>query len=264
MNKQSIFLILATIILGTAGFFYITHTSVSQKSIAPQYNTWQEARQAWLAYLDALENELWQELASLGISKEFYNEKYAKDFNMYFKNESPFSTEPVSQQTKEFTQSILKYYGVNPSSIGIYAFNDPSPAIATDKFIYINEKVFNTLAQSSKKFVIAHEIQHCIHQDNSRLFTLEKILGKTVEELAKEDNPNHILLKFSRFIEHRADLKAALHDNTIVEAYLLYTQERFNVIGETRGLTHPKNSSRLQFAHALHDSIKGTQPSVIT
>lgn len=210
------------------------------------------------------EEEIWQALAQMGITKERYEREYNQRYANYLKSDVPFSTKPVSPETRAFVQQILQKEGINPAHIGIYQFNDFSPAAATDNFIYVCENAFNKLSHAGKEFVICHEVQHMLHKDNSNRFILEEMVGKETGQLAKEGNKNHPLLRLSRFKERRADIRVALRNPNLSHAYVCFAKEYYNTIGETPGFTHPKNSVRVQLAQTINDAMHGKQPYNLT
>jgi Peptidase family M48 len=194
-------------------------------------------------------------LASIGATQEKREQARKKYYKEYLKSEKhACDTKPISRKTVDSVRTIARDLGLNIHNIKILGFEDTSPAAATQTIIYINEQCFSELSEMSKRFVIGHEIQHILHQDNFERYILENLCNEGIENI--QHDHNHPLCQFSRFKERRADIKTALHSDTMAQAYLEFTKERLKS-GDSRGITHPKNSDRWKLA----DRIASIQPA---
>jgi Zn-dependent protease with chaperone function len=127
---------------------------------------------------------------------------------------------------------------------------DVSPAAVEESIFYVNEKLLNSYPEDARRFVIGHEFSHMFHHDGARLTTLEQQLDM--------NNPEHqnLFNKMSRFQEARADIFASTQDMKFAEGGLAFLTELYNRHGDQSGISHPKNSERIE-AHktivALHN-----------
>jgi Zn-dependent protease with chaperone function len=266
MKKKNL-IVLLLISLGLAYAMYYVPNIVN-KSVVTQHEpiTQQQAAKTvkpdeiFLAQLKQEEANVWKELEKIGITKEKYEKAYHDYLPVYQRSDIPFSRKRTSPETVSLITSILQEHGLNPKNISIYGYNDLSPAAASDRVIYVNESVFNKHSKEAKRFIITHEIQHILHGDNCNRYIMERIYGKDTETLVKDKT--HPLLQLSRFKEMRADIKTALENKTMAQAYYAFAKEGLEKRGDTPGATHPKNSDRLKLAERIIQAYDSTAVSV--
>jgi hypothetical protein len=103
------------------------------------------------------------------------------------------------------------------------------------------------LSPLSQKFSIAHELQHFIYQDNS--------LKRALEKLTRLDNAklpeDHPINKLSRMLELRADFLASFKGPDYVQGYTEFLAKTLEIIGQGKGITHPKTNLRLAYAEQI-------------
>lgn len=199
--------------------------------------------------LDNVLQEVWKSLESIGITKQRYQQALQEYRQKYLRSDFPSGGNQVSPETKQFVQGILKDFGINPQEIIIAGWTDISPAGASEKVIYINEKEFNTYSQDAKYFLIGHEIQHILHQDNCSRFTLELLCR--YNGISTEPKPENPLCQYSRFKEMRADIKTALKGKSWAQGYLDFAKEFQKRAGNAPGITHPKIQDRIALAQEI-------------
>lgn len=251
---SSLTLLLMALGIGTVSFYLYKVYKPTNTAPVTANNTASTTHPADLfkAQLKQEECAIWQELAALGISKERYEAEYAKLRKEFLKDDVPFSDKKVSASTQQLIVDLLKKNNINPKTIQIRGWNDFSPAAASEKVIYVNEKRFNKLSKESQLFTINHEIQHIINKDTCRRFVVESILGKEVGQICEK---NHPLCKLSRLHERRADIHAVFSTPNMSKAYITFAKENLK-LGDTPGITHPKNSDRLTLAHTINAHIE--------
>ncbi|MEX0940601.1 MAG: hypothetical protein WDZ41_04540 [Candidatus Babeliales bacterium] len=260
--KSSTILGLSLFIVGMSilkkdGFFYEKPVIVKQSAV---FET--PAKDYFLQKLENDHNQAWASLRAIGITKDRFQQAKKQHYNEYLRSDIPFSRAPVSPKTKAFVADLLKENGLTPQQIPVYGYTDGSPAAATDRIIYVNEKTFSMLSSAAKRFVIAHEIQHILNKDNSAGYIMEVISGLNIDKVKSQKN--HPLLQFNRFKEKRADVNVAVKNKDWAKAYLAFTQEQFKICGDSPGITHPKNSERIALAQQIVDYMDGKQPVIKT
>lgn len=201
--------------------------------------------------------EICKKLAKVGVTAEkiaTYKDKY---YQRYIESDKSDTPNNVAKPIQSFVHGILKDHGINPKEITLVAWTDPSPAAATLKRLFINEKTFLELSESARRFVIAHELQHILQQDNLMIFIINSILETTIEKLADDNTQyNHPYCLYSRFIEKRADMQAALKDTKYAQGYVDFLQERIKKYGDQPSGTHPLRSERLKVAQNILNQHK--------
>ncbi len=166
--------------------------------------------------------------------------------------------ELVSPQLRNLIQDIIKKTALDPESIGIiHDKNQDSEASSDENTIYLNEKLFSNLSQAAQRFIIAHELQHILFQDSKHYTKLAKRIGISAEELSDRGNLDHPLCHYSRFLEKRADLYAALMSPEYAQDYLTCTQEQLHQLGDDPfNGTHPTRSERVTLAQRAVNEIQ--------
>lgn len=268
--KKQLFFIFSLLILFLVSIHYylrenITITDIScnqeeNQDITPAKQP-QDHTEVY-AQLKQEEDAIWQELATLGLSREHFEQEHKQLYPMYLEAGGNFASGDVTKQTKLFIQDVLKQIAIDPSNIEIYNFSYNMPAASTDRHLYVNESIFNGLAKTSKTFIIAHEVQHILHKDHSTRFIIGHLLGTRTQTLANEGAINHPLLKLVRFQEKRADIEAALCNKDLCLMFYDFAQEQLQLIGDTTGLTHPKTSERLKIAQNLATHMNISQSNL--
>ena len=216
------------------------------------------AQELFNAEIKKEEQAVWSKLRTIGITPERFEEERMRRRSQYLRSDVPFNSKPISAQTKQFVQNIMKECGLNLNTITITGFNVGSPAAATERVIYVNEAMFSALSPAAKKFVVGHEIQHILHGDNSARYTIELMANADTEDMARKyRKPNgHPLLYYSRFKERRADVKTALMGPEWAQGYLAFAKERLEKQGNTPGVTHPSHSDRFALAQRIVQHMK--------
>jgi HD-GYP domain-containing protein (c-di-GMP phosphodiesterase class II) len=207
--------------------------------------------------LEKESREIQDNLAKIGVTAEkiaAYKKNY---YQQYIESDQSATPNNVAKPIQDFVHGILKDHGINPHEITLVKWTDPSPAAATLKRIFINEKTFSELSESARRFVIGHEVQHILHEDNLTIFLINNILETDIEKLAENtNNHNHPYCLYSRFIEKRADMKAALKNELYAQGYVDFLQERIKKYGDTPTGTHPLRAERLKVAQTILEQHK--------
>jgi hypothetical protein len=154
---------------------------------------------------------------------------------------------PLTEECITLIKNVLKDFNVNPDTITIHPFDHFSPAAADDCVLLINEELFQKKSPAAQKFSIAHELQHFIHQDNSLKSALSALSGLDNKILGHD----HPINKLSRMIELRADMLASFTGPVYAQGYIDSIKNALEIIGDGKGLTHPKNTLRLTYANHL-------------
>lgn len=253
--KKIILPVLFLFFIGMAAVFLCYQCFVHYTKKAPTLVL--TTQKDFLHSLEAEYETIWQELQKLGISHEQYKKSYEKYLPDFIQSDVPQFNKKLSHATVQFVQEQLKHNGIDPLTIFITGFNDYSPAAATARVIYINEKRFNTLSLPARRHVINHEIAHIKEKDNFLMQAIEDMLQLDRDIVCKK-NKNHPLCRLSRFKEKRADIKTALQSKQAAQDFLAFTQEYIQKYGDTPGNTHPKNSERLALAQHINDYFNDT------
>jgi predicted metal-dependent hydrolase len=211
-------------------------------------------RELLLRSIEQEERAVDQALAQIGITLEKRKAARKKYYVSYMKSDIPDSTMPISKKTKLFIKQVAKEFGLDIRRIKILGYDEFSPAAATQRILYVNETRLLNLSESAQRFVLGHEMQHILHSDTFERYILATLCNAQIEQT--EQNKAHPILQCLRFHERRADIKTALHNEGMADAYVAFAKEQLQ-FGDTPGITHPKNSDRLQLA----ERIASIQPS---
>lgn len=209
--------------------------------------------------LDTELEKVWTSFKTIGISKQQYDQALQNNRQKYLRSDYPNGNQPISPETRTFVQGILKEFGIDPKEITLVGWKDISPAGASEKVMYINQEELNKYSDRAKRFVIGHEIQHILHQDNFSRYTLELMLNNQVEKMGQQKD--HPLCQFNRFKETRADVKTALKGKEWAEGYLEFTKVFHKRAGNNPGITHPLIQDRIALAQEMVDYMK-KQPTI--
>ncbi len=221
----------------------IATDSFNQKNSVSEYKQW----------IDQEISTIWQEIQEITtISLEDCIAYQKKTYPAYLEETNKFldsfnELKPVSQEITTLIKNILAEFKVDPATIRIIPFNHFCPAAGDDCSLLINEELFGQLKPLAQRFCIAHELQHFIFKDNSiksALITLTKLDTKNLPV-------EHPINKLSRMIELRADIYACFAGTQYTQGYQEFIDKTFQIIGDGKGLTHPKTSLRLSYAQQL-------------
>jgi Zn-dependent protease with chaperone function len=229
-----------------------------------QFGTKKTIHNKFTSQVDSLEQQTWQSLEKVGISKdEIYkkvNEYDQMHMEYYQKNQnSPPKKKPVSARVKKLVTSLIDYFKVDAPKIDLIATSDPnlSPATAINDAIFINEEEFFSFSTDAQEYIISHELQHIINRDPFALYAVDQALLERKIEL-DENNPDFVSNQFSRFCETRADIGAATSKPETAHGFVEFTQELINRGDCNPGTTHPKTEKRLALAQEIYSSITQT------
>lgn len=208
-------------------------------------------RELYLERFKAKETELHQELSTIINIEQWNNDsaKLADEFKTYARSQQ--NAQSISSATKNLITQIGKEFKIQPNDfIIMHQEMGASPAAVEECIFYVNEKLLNSYPKKAQHFIIGHEFGHMVHHDGARLTTLEQQL-----DLTKLEHQN-LFNKMSRFQEARADIFASTKDLKFAEGGLNFLTELYNRHGDQSGISHPKNSERIE-AHktivALHN-----------
>ena len=212
--------------------------------------------------LQELEQEAWDALEQAGVSKdaclmhqqELYQEYLQELADM--KEEYTSEVQFISTETRALVHEVLQDFNLSPDAIELIPWDvESAEAAATDTSLFINEETLNKHTPAGKKFIIAHELQHKIHQDSSIRFVLTK-LG---DQLSIPKSTINIL---HRFFETRADTLAALKNDDYAQGHIECMQKLYANGGDGSGTYHPKASSRLARGEQIVAmKMQNTQPT---
>lgn len=204
-------------------------------------------------YLDELENQekqIWDKLASFEISKKTFETASSKLHSEFEKIDCSPTTATVSKETEALIYKVCKEFGIEPQKITIVSYNMGGPIAASNKILFVNEKIFNTFSKQAQQFQIAHELRHILYHDTETGFVINNLFG--LEERSKD--PQHPANLYSCFREQRADIETALTSKEWAENYLTFTKE-IMLWGESTDPAHPKSSERLKLAQNIVDQL---------
>lgn len=216
----------------------------------------QAARDFYLNELAKHEEQLWQEAQQLfGLHKDTFHNRL-KDYCYNFSNKKAKRSQTLSPQTITLVESVISDCGLDPKTVQI--IHDPkmttSPAMATHKTIFINEKAFTTYSPEGVRFIIAHETMHIKHQDGMAHGVLDFLLE---EKNIPKDKQKQFVHKFLRFQETRADVEAVLINKQFAKGGTSFFTDLERLFTcSTR--KHPKTADRLDLCKtvtALWDSL---------
>jgi len=226
--KTSNKLILATLLVTTLTVipFYLSHTFKKEVSETDNQNTFDSKNNDYNFenYVNQLENEVWQGLKELNISKEsclakIKEIKATQSQDDALKN-NPMISGVLSPNIITFAQSVISGCGINPDIVKIVSTNDPSPAFVDEyKILYINETELKSYSADAAQWVIAHECQHLIHDDINLRLAVHALLPQEFKNAWGQGNPDAPLNKLLLFSEIRADIGAALAQEKFALGY---------------------------------------------
>lgn len=196
---------------------------------------------------------IWQEIEEITkISLDDCMTYKAKTYERYLKKRKKLQDSfrelvPVDPEIITLLETVLRDFKVNPDSISIVPFNHFCPAAGDDCTLFINQELFKKLSPFAQKFSIAHELQHFIYQDNSLKRALEKLTGLDNATLPQD----HPMNKLSRMLELRADILGASAGSDYAQGYKEFVDKTIQIIGQGKGVTHPKSNLRLSYAEQI-------------
>lgn len=127
------------------------------------------------------ENQLWHQLANIGINKEDYEKSCILYKDIYdasietMRKKYTNENTPLSPETIMLVHKIMDEFGIDKNAVEILSSNLPSMGASTDSLLWINEYILtNTTTKDSKKFAIAHECTHIKNKDHSTRFFIKK------------------------------------------------------------------------------------------
>ena len=257
LNKKLISLI-SIVAIGTVIFtqskyvakYYSSYNSRAiRSSIQPNICS---AREYFRNDLERHENQVWKELEKIDINHATFIET-CRTYPQTHTKTKGYSNKRVSAGNQKLIREVLTHFGFDPRQVPIIPCTDSSPAAASDTTIYINEQLFNQLSNPAKKFVVGHEIHHMINKDNAIHAVLNQLLPK---KYCDRSSANHPVNKYYRLQEKRADVQTALAGLEWAEGYTVFMQETIKRQGDNPGISHPRNSGRLQLAKSMEEYIK--------
>ncbi|MBI2774954.1 hypothetical protein HYX58_03025 [Candidatus Dependentiae bacterium] len=218
--------------------------SISSPSFSANYDAINHYNEKLLAE----ENQCWQQFEKIGIYQDSLLAPYFKEAQRYQTN-FDFPKVDLPQETLTLFYRAMSDFGINPRSISIVGSETDSPLGTRSFSLFVNKEVFLRFSAPAQLFLIAHEIQHIIYKDNSFCHFLENTVknGKI--------NADAPVCAYLRFTELRADIKAATFSREYAQGYVAFIQEMIASRGDTNGITHPKNSDRLNLAREILAAI---------
>lgn len=203
------------------------------------------------------EKEVWLELERLGISRKECQEKIPSTIQELreatYQEHQENGKREISPAVKKLVYEVFLDFGVDYSVVNLEAFSNPAHiAGSNDITLIINEELLSTLSLEAQKFVLGHEAQHIIYHDDALKCIIQEIIDACTDSAQKLLMKN-AFLAFSRFVEQRADILAALHSQLYAQGYIRFMQNRLEIIGDKGGnnSTHPKISERLMVAQNI-------------
>jgi len=218
-----------------------------------------------LSWLENEEKSVWNELKkTINLSfeecealKKNRRAEYKEDLIIVRENYA--TKEPLSPETINCIQSIMREFKIDPTTVPIVGCNHGSAAAATDEFILVDEKAFNSHTLKVKKFVVGHELIHFLKQDHSTNFFINEYAKKSH---FNHNNNNNPINRLSQLHELRADILSSLHGEDYAQGSILFFNEHIEKHGELSGPPcHPTSSLRLQLGNkiAALDTLSLTQ-----
>ncbi len=206
----------------------------------------------YVDYIQASEVNAWNSLAhSYDLTREECEQR-KQELRKNLTKSSNVDKKFVSLDNCTLIRSVLKDFDVDPKTIIITACNDNTSARTDHNIIFVNEKIFNELSPKAKKFVIGHELQHMKNQD----FLMREVLNERIKDRPIDGKSvDEAINVYARFKEERADIQAALKNKEYAQGYVEYAQQKL-LVGDNPGITHPKNSKRIQMAEDIFHQWK--------
>lgn len=213
--------------------------SVAQKYLITNHSV------DWHTYIGDKEQALWQSFEQKGLPyAQFAALKDKKTVDR-----PSNAKQNVDAGIKELFYAIAQDFDVNPKTIALQKVSDGECEAWADKqTMVINEPLFLRLPHQAQRFVLAHELQHIIHNDHEDRYTFDTVMqqanvsGDTALDLERQ---------FYRFQEERADVLAALKNQEYAQAYECCMQNYLATIGETDNPEHPKMTDRKKLAQRI-------------
>ncbi|HEX2978084.1 MAG TPA: hypothetical protein VHO47_03115 [Candidatus Babeliales bacterium] len=195
----------------------------------------------------AQENYCWKRFEAIGIYRNSIQVPYLKEAQNY---QTIFDSPKIDlpQETLTLIYRVMNDFGINPRSISIVGSNNPFAITARDFAIFINKEYFFRYSTKAQLFLVAHEMQHIIYKDNSFCHFLTNAVKNGKLNEIRHDGA---LYTYLRFTELRADVKAAIFSKEYAQGYVAFIEELLALEGDTDGITHPKNSERLNLGREI-------------
>lgn len=265
MNLTNKIVILAVLTLVSAGFIARKSQDVGTlpEPTVPQFTVLIKPAQEHVeALLAADEKLVWDDFARFGITQELL-EQYKQNNLVDDKEciEAFGDKRPLSESIVSLVKNTAQDFELNADLMTICAYKNEAPAAATDTAMMINENALGLYKKDVQTFIIAHELQHMIHQDYYVKCLIKNIIkDKKIDWQQIEPFYNN----YVRFTELRADLKAAIKNFDYAIAYVAASQQLIREQGNHGDPMHPYPIERLQFATNIIEQMtqKHTQKTV--
>ncbi|MBI2774957.1 hypothetical protein HYX58_03040 [Candidatus Dependentiae bacterium] len=208
--------------------------------------------------LATFEKKAWDSLATVGVNKDEclaeiiptekqYNKMHAKKTRI---------SQKLSKKTINLAKEVLSSFGIDPNSISIQPIDSSSPAEVEEDTLFINEKELHSLPENAQKFVLGHEAQHILHKDCFCKAAIDNLSNQKLDwESPRSDYP---LNEFSRFIEWRADIKAAMAGPDYAQGYIEFAQMRnaSEPYDDDEETSHPLFKNRVAMAKEIYATFQ--------
>ncbi|HEX2978087.1 MAG TPA: hypothetical protein VHO47_03130 [Candidatus Babeliales bacterium] len=243
-NIHQAFIVIITCILIAAGLYLAT--PIDEKPV----NKFNEQ-------LATFEKKAWDSLATVGVNKDECLAEIIPIEKQYNKTHAKKNciSQKLSPKTIKLAKEVLSSFGINPDSISIQPIDSHSPAEVEEDTLFINEKELHSLTENAQKFVLGHEAQHILHKDCFCKAAIDNLSNQKLDwESPRSDYP---LNEFSRFIEWRADVKAALTGPEYAQGYI-----EFSKMGketepyDDEETSHPLFKNRVAMAKEIYASMQ--------
>ena len=156
-----------------------------------------------------------------------------------------------SQETIACVREVLHDLGIAQDKITICLWQEISEAASLGTSILINEQALFKLPMKSRKFIIAHELNHYLHHDGEMINLIKQLLlgeGITEKDMQQHDHP---INQYRRFIEIRADICASLVSPDYAEGNVLCVQAQLAEDPDYQSVDHPTFKERLVVAQDI-------------
>lgn len=161
----------------------------------------------------------------------------------------------LSDATLALVREICVDFDINPNDITIIKIDNlGSPAGMNDFTLYIDEKYLSTFSPEAQRFIIAHELMHYRHKDQSveDAFLLLAEQNGTLEQEALD-----ILTQAT---EYRADITAMLKGTVYAQGGIAFFHEYMTRFGDIYSTSHPQPTKRLEIAQNI-EKMHTQQPN---
>jgi hypothetical protein len=191
-------------------------------------------------FLMQKEKQAWHELSTIGIYRESIEPLFLREIKNYT-TKLPSKIERLSQETINCIHQVMNDFGIDPSSISIVESDEVAIASALDSTLTISPSSFLVLPSNAQAFVIAHELQHIIYKDSSFCHFIK-------QTIKKYNLPLDAYFKYVRFIELRADIKAAIRSKEYALGYKAFVEE---LTHSQMAIAHLSQSERISQANEI-------------